>query len=104
MKKEKKSASRRPDPGKAMLSAIMAFFFLGFSGVNAYCTRGHRDVTPLCTKYITLQEGVKNSCKQCGSNAKCRAGVNLYATDALSNDLDLVDYMKKERLSAINCL
>ncbi len=30
MKKEKKSASRRPDPGKAMLSAIMAFFFLGF--------------------------------------------------------------------------
>ncbi|MEE3421556.1 MAG: hypothetical protein VZR11_02425 [Succinimonas sp.] len=85
------------------IAAVSVFFFLGFSGVNAYCTRGHRDVTPLCTKYITLQEGVKNSCKQCGSNAKCKAGVNLYATDAVTRDPDLADYMKKERLSAINC-
>ena len=89
---------------KMTLAAVSVFFCLGFSGAGAYCTKGHSDVSPLCTKYINLQEGVKNSCKQCGSNAKCRAGVNLYATDALSNDLDLVDYMKKERLSAINCL
>ena len=85
------------------IAAVSIFFCLGFSGVNAYCTKGHSDVSPLCSKYISLKEGVKDSCSQCGGNAKCKAGVNLYATDAVSRDPDLVDYMKKERLSAINC-
>ncbi len=85
----------------AAVSALV-FFCMGFNVAGAFCTKAHSDVHPLCSRYIAFSEGVKDACKNCGSDGTCKSEVSLYIVNTLT-DQDLLYYMKKERLSRPSC-
>lgn len=87
---------------KHAIVSSLVFFCMGFNAVGAFCTKAHSDVHPLCSRYIAFSEGVKESCKNCGRDGVCKSDVSLYIANTLT-DQELLNYMKKERLSRPSC-